>query len=44
MFTWFEIGELQPMDSEEIINYMKDLRYAVKRKRLISKTLADAGY
>ena len=44
MFTWFEIGELQPMDPEEIINYMKDLRYAVKRKRLISKTLADAGY
>ena len=43
IFTWFEIGGLQPMDPEEIIKYMKDLRYAVKRKRLISKTLAGAG-
>jgi len=43
IYSWFEIGKLQPMNSEELINYMKDLRYAVKRKRTISKTLLDAG-
>tara|TARA_Y100001934_G_scaffold280870_1_gene388785 strand:- start:16 stop:552 length:537 start_codon:yes stop_codon:yes gene_type:complete len=44
MFTWFEIGELQPINSKDLVKYIKDLSYAVKRKRLISKTLADAGY
>ena len=42
MFTWFEIGRLKPMDPKELINYMKDLKYAVRRKRTISKTLVDA--
>ena len=44
MFTWFEIGRLIPMDPKELINYMKDLGYAVRRKRTISKTLVDADY
>ena len=44
IYSWFEIGKLQPMNAEELINYMKDLRYAVTRKRTISKTLLDAGY
>lgn len=42
--TWFEIRSLKLMNAHELISYFKDLRYAVKRKRLISKTLIDAAY
>ena len=44
MNVWFEIGELTPMHSNELGQYMRDVAYAVKRRRLISKTLASAGY
>ena len=43
-YVWFEIGKFAPMDSNELRRYVKDIAWAVKRKRSISKTLADAGY
>ena len=42
--VWLEIGELIPMHSNELAKYTEDIVYAIKRKRLISKTLASAGY
>ncbi|SVC44581.1 uncharacterized protein METZ01_LOCUS297435 [marine metagenome] len=44
MFTWFQIGELTPMHSNELAKYTEDIVYAIKRKRTLSKTLASAGY
>ena len=44
MYTWFEIGELTSMNSNELAKYKKDIVYAVKRKKTISKTLVSAGY
>ena len=44
IYNWFEIGELTPMGSNELAKYKKDIVYAVKRKKTISKTLVSAGY
>ncbi len=44
MYLWFEIGKLTPMNSYELAKYKKDIVYAVKRKKTISKTLVSAGY
>ena len=44
MYTWFEIGELTQMGSSELAKYKKDIVYAVKRNKTISKTLVSAGY
>ena len=43
-YVWFEMGELTPMHSNELAKYTEDIVYAVKRRRLISKTLLNAGY
>ena len=42
-YVWFEMGELTPMYSNELGQYLRDIAYAIKRRRLISKTLLNAG-
>ncbi len=40
--VWFEIGRLSLMTRNELGQYLRDIAYAIRRKRRISRTLVDA--